>query len=294
MKSDILFIISMIIWGSIGVFAKNVEIPSMEMAFFRACIASIFLLISSIWFFPKDGIKRIKDNLKLLIFSGIALGFNWVLLFQSYKFTTITNSTLSYYMAPIFVALFSPIVLKEKTDLVKTFSIVGAFLGLFIILSHQNSPSGLAIDHTRGILFGLLAAVLYSCVIFANKLMKDLSGYEMTIVQISVAAIVLLPFVINSNNLKPKSGIEIVIILTLGILHTGFAYLIYFSSIKGISAQKVALLSYLDPISAVFFGTVLLREPFKIWHLLGTVMILGSTYLGSYNFVDRKYLHKIK
>jgi len=197
-------------------------------------------------------------------------------------------------MAPIFVVLFSPIVLKEKPSLVKTLSVIGAFMGLFIILTHQNSSLDLSFDHTRGVLFGLMAAILYSCVIFANKLLKNLTGYEMAIVQISVAAIVLLPFVIDSKNLKPSSGIEVLLVLALGILHTGIAYLMYFSSIKGISAQKVALLSYLDPISAVFFGTIFLREPLTIWHLFGTIMILGSTYLGSYNFVDRKYLNKLK
>jgi RarD protein len=273
-------IISMVIWGSIGVFVKNINHPSMELAFLRAVIASLFLALMAPRFKEKSDSKNLKRNIALLILSGTAIGFNWILLFNAYNYTTVSNATLSYYFAPVFVILLSPIVLKERLTLFKILSSLGAMLGLFLIANSQASSPGAEVNHLKGIGFGIAAAGLYASVVLLNKYIKGVSGYTATLVQMTTSALVLLPFIIFRGNQNIGSLRSAGLILIQCIVHTGIAYLLYFSGIKGIEAQRAALLSYIDPITAVIFGTVFLSEPLGPTQIIGGVLILGSTLLG--------------
>lgn len=288
-------ILSMTIWGSIGLFVKNIDLPSIETVFFRAAIASIFLILYGLIIKNMAKSKSIRtkqepestnkyiDRKKvyLLIVSGVAMAFNWMLLFQSYKYTTISNSTLSYYFAPVFVILLSPFVLKEGFTKSKFFAVVGAMIGLFLILNNQGAVSNINYNHIKGIIFGLMAAVFYASVILLNKYIKGLSGYEMTVVQILTAAIALLPVIIYRNNLHISGLKSLIFILIVGIVHTGIPYLLYFSAMKDLKAQTIALVSYIDPISAVIFGFVFLGETMTILQIIGGLLILFSTFFGS-------------
>ena len=280
MKSTLQIIISMIIWGSIGIFVKYINMPSLEIAFMRAAVAACFLLIIGIFNKKKKKSLYNRKNLMLLIGSGAAIGLNWVLLFQAYKFTTISNATLSYYFAPVFIILLSPIVLKEKFTPVKLLSVFGALAGLFLILANQSQASLGQFNHIKGMTFGILAAVLYAGVVLLNKYIKDFSGFDMTFIQITTAALVLVPFIISRRQLHIESLNILLLILVVGIVHTGVAYLIYFSAIKNVRAQSAAMLSYIDPVSAILFGTLLLSEPVNIMQILGGLLILGSTFVG--------------
>ncbi|MDF2674664.1 MAG: transporter [Clostridiales bacterium] len=280
MKSTIQIIISMIIWGSVGIFVKYINMPSLEIAFMRAAVAAVFLLIIGIFNRKKNKSIYSRKNLLLLLASGAAIGLNWVLLFQSYKYTTISNATLSYYFAPVFIMLLSPIVLKEKLTPVRLLSVFGALAGLFLILSNQSNVSMGQYNHRLGMVFGVLAAVLYAGVVLLNKYIKDFSGFDMTFIQITTAALVLLPFIISRGQLHIEGSNILLLILVVGIVHTGIAYLIYFSAIKNVKAQSAAILSYIDPVSAILFGTLILSEPVNIIQILGGLLILGSTFVG--------------
>ncbi|MCB2292364.1 DMT family transporter [Clostridium algoriphilum] len=291
MKNKLNIISAMIIFGSLGVFIKNINLPSLEIAFLRAIIGSIFLLLAGLIMGQKISFKVIKKNILILILSGVALGFNWILLFQAYKYTTISNSTLSYYFAPVFVIMLAPIILKEKLTITKILCVIMAMCGLFLIVSiGSNNPSG-SYNHIVGIMYGLAAAVLYASIILMNKFIKNLSGFETTLIQLSVSALVLLPSIVYRGNLNlSKIGSKAwIFILMIGILHTGIAYLMYFSSIKELKGQSIAILSYIDPISAVIIASIFLGETITFVKIIGGVLILGSTFLGE--FLETKFTH---
>lgn len=272
---------ALLIFGSIGVFVKEINLPSSEIAFLRGVIGSLFLLGASFVVRRKPSIQSIKENIALLILSGSAIGLNWIFLFQAYKYTTISNATLSYYFAPIFVIILAPMVLKEKLTLMKVGCIITAMIGLVLILNHGGSNPGGSFNHEVGILYGLLAAVLYASVILMNKFIKTLSGYETTLVQLMVSAVVLLPYVFIKEPMD-FSGVNskaIVFILILGIVHTGIAYFLYFTSIKELKGQTIAVLSYIDPISAVIMAAIFLGESMSTIQVIGGILILGSTFL---------------
>lgn len=281
MNSKIRFITAMLIFGSIGVFVKNIDQSSSEIAFLRGVIGSLFLIGMSIIIRQKPSIQQIKENGLLLLLSGASIGLNWILLFQSYKYTTISNATLSYYFAPIFVMLLAPFILKEKLTPVKVGCIIAAMLGLFLIVNVGGSNTESSLNHVVGIAYGLTAAVLYASVILMNKFIKNLSGFETTVIQLMLAAVVLLPYVLIKDHLN-LSAITLhswIYILILGIFHTGIAYFLYFTSFKELKAQTIAVLSYIDPISAVVIAAILLGEKMSFIQILGGILILGSTFL---------------
>ncbi|MCM3568613.1 DMT family transporter [Neobacillus mesonae] len=280
MKGKAKLLTAMLIWGSLGLFVKNINLPSSEIALFRGVIGSIFLLGASLLIKQKKSYGAIKENAVLLILSGAALGFNWILLFEAYRYTTISNATLSYYFAPIFVMVLAPFILKEKLRLFNVISIAAAMLGLFLV-NMGGASGGASGNHTIGILYGLSAAALYASVVLFNKFIKNLPGFETTMIQLLIAVIVLFPYVLLKDNLDFSSlnVRSIVFMVIVGIIHTGFAYFLYFTSIKDLKGQTIALLSYLDPISAVIFAAIFLSESMNMVQIIGGILILGSTYL---------------
>ncbi len=284
-KSKIIYISAMLIFGSIGLMSRNIALSSGQIALTRGLIGSIFLLLASRVLKEKISWQKIKPNLLLLVISGAGIGFNWILMFQAYKYTSIANATLSYYFAPVFVVLLSPFLLKERLTPIKMACILTALGGMFLIV---GIGGGEGTNHIIGICYGLAAAVLYASVVILNKYLKGLSGLETTLVQISSATIVLLPYILLTEPIRIFS-IDLksaAFLITMGLVHTGLAYLMYFTGMKGLKGQTVAVLSYTDPISAILMSGLFLGEELTFLQLLGGVLILGATLLSEAN--DRK------
>lgn len=293
MKGQVKFITVMLIFGSIGIFVKGIDLSSSEIALLRGAIGSIFLIGASFLVKNRVSFSSIKRNLLLLTLSGATLGLNWIFLFEAFRYTTIASATLSYYFAPIFVLLLAPFILKEKLTIVKVGSILVAMTGLFLVVSNGGSVVGDSGSHVTGIMYGLLAAVFYASVILMNKFIKNQSDFDTTVAQLTVAAIVLLPYVLLNEdmNVSVLDFESIMFILILGIFHTGIAYLLYFSAIKELKGQKIAILSYIDPISAVIFAAIFLAEGMTLLQMIGGILILGSTMLSER--LDSKLKRKI-
>lgn len=274
-------IIAMVIWGTIGIFVRGIDLNSIEIAFFRAFLGSLFLILVSLMSKDKINKEILKSNLLILSLSGIALGINWILLFQAMKYTTISNATLSYYFAPVFITVFSVILFKEKMSIKNVVCLLGAVLGLFLIVKSGEVEVISDFNHTKGILYGLAGAVFYAIVVILNKYVKELPGFQATLIQLSVAAIVLIPIVFLNSSIDFKA-IDLstwILILIIGIVHTGIAYVLYFSSIKDVKSQSIAMLSYLDPIVAILMSFLILGESMGIVQIIGGLLILSTAYI---------------
>lgn len=269
-------ITAMLIFGTIGLFVKNIQLSSSEIALARGIIGSVVLIITSFVLKKRVSVKEIKSNFLLLLFSGGAIGLNWIFLFQAYRYTSISNATLSYYFAPVFVTILSPFVLKEKLTLKKTVCIVVAMGGMFCIVG-----TGGGVEGFTGIFYGLAAAAFYASVVLMNKFLKNMKSLEITYIQLLLASIVLFPYVAVTSgiNILSISGSSLPYLLILGAVHTGIAYLLYFSSLQELKAQTAAVLSYIDPISAVFISAVFLKEKMDVLQIVGGILILGSTFV---------------
>lgn len=281
MKAELKNIIAMIIFGTIGIFVRYISLSSGEIALFRALIASIIIMIYKFIKEKKISFGELKRDILFLFLSGVAIGFNWILLFEAYKYTTVSIATLSYYFAPVMVMLVCPILFKERITIKQIMYFIMATIGLIMVINVKSIDK----SNNIGIAFGLGAAVLYAAVIILNKFIKNVTGIDRTLIQFIAAIIVLLPYIlgttgINIGSLKPNS---IISLLILGIIHTGFAYCLYFSSLKDLEGQEAAILSYIDPLVAIIISVTILGEEITLLQIIGGLIILSFTLLNEIN-----------
>lgn len=266
---------AMVIFGTIGIFRKYIPLDSSLIALVRGGVGTLFLLL--VVFLSRTRLNKpaIRRNFLLLAISGAAIGVNWILLFESYRYTSVATATLCYYMAPIFVMLLSPIILKQKLTRRKLLCVGVALIGMVLVSGVMESSGG----GFTGVLLGLGAAAFYASVILMNQFIRDIPAYDKTILQLGSASVVLLPYVLLTVDFAAQtvSPLSLIMLLLVGIIHTGIAYWLYFGGMKDLPAQTVALLSYLDPVVAILLSALLLGEPMTLMSGIGAMLVLGAT-----------------
>lgn len=244
----------------------------------------MFLMLFCLLTKKKFSFSVIREKLLLLCLSGGAIGINWILLFEAYRYTTVATATLCYYMAPIFVIVMSSFIYKEKLTTKKICCTLAALVGMVFVSGVAETGIG-NIGDMRGVMFGVLAAVFYSSVVLMNKSLGSVPAYDKTIVQLMGAAVVILPYCLatvdmGSISFDKKSIITLAIV---SIVHTGITYTAYFGSMKNLQSQTIAIMSYIDPIVAVILSAVFLKEKMSVLSIFGAVMILSATFLSEVN-----------
>ncbi len=275
-KLDLIF--SVAVFGTIGIFVRSIPLPSSVIALVRGAVGAAFLLLlARLRHTPIDK-ASLRRRWKLLVLSAAMMSFNWITLFESYRYTTVATATLCYYMAPIFVTLASPLVLKERLTARKLFCVCLALAGMVFVSGVPQSglpgPS-----EARGILLALCSAALYASVILLNKYLSDVPAYDRTVLQLAAAAVVMVPYILLTEDLSVLTFTPLgtVLLLIVAVFHTGFCYALYFGSMTVLSAQTAALFSYIDPIVAILLSALLLKEPLGWSGILGAALVLGST-----------------
>lgn len=267
------FLSAMLIFGTVGIFVRQIPMSSAAVAFFRGAMGVIFLLLVMTLSKRRPQFQNIRENLWVLLLSGAAIGGNWVLLFESYRHTTIATATICYYLAPVFVVLASPLLGERLTG--KKLILPGiALLGMvFVSGVLQGGISG-----GKGIALAAGAAMLYASVMLLNRKLKSISAYDKTVIQLGVAALVVLPYALLTGgfDVSAMTAVGWVLLLIVGIVHTGFSYWLYFGALGQLPSQTVALFSYLDPVVAILLSALLLQEPLGWQGIVGAVLILGS------------------
>ena len=276
MNAKIKLFLSMFIFGTIGLFVRNIPLPSSVIALVRAFVGTLFLVVLLLAKRERPDFASIRRNIRILALSGTAMGFNWILLFEAYRYTTVAVATLCYYFSAIFVIIASPFVLRERITPVKAVCSAIALIGMVLVSGVTEGGTGAF--SPLGVAMGLGAAVLYATVVLLNKKLRDISSFDTTISQLGVAAIVLLPYVLLTENLTSIALLPmgLMMLLTVAIVHTGMAYAMYFSSLKELKAQTVALVSYLDPVVALLLSVFVLSEPMTPAGVIGAVLVLGA------------------
>ncbi len=283
MKAKLKIIFSMITFGTIAIFVKNIPLSTGEISLFRAIIGLFVILIYQLFSGRRAIFLEVRKELPILFLSGMAMGFQWLLLFQAYRYTTVSLATLSYYFAPVLLIILSSLFLKEKLTRKQIICFLMATLGLVMIIGSDGA--GASNSTTIGILYGLGAAVLYATVLFLNKLIKNVTGMDRTIIQFIAAIIVLTPYVIATSgiNILEINSFGLINLLILGAFHTGLIYCLFFSSIKDLKGQEAAILSYIDPLVSIIVSVALLRESIRPIQIIGGAMILGFTMVNELN-----------
>ena len=272
-KSIRMYILSMAVFGTLAPFVRRISVSSGELALYRAILGAaligLYLLIKR----ENPFSAKLRREILLLLLSGGAMGINWILLFEAYRFTTVSTATLCYYFAPVIVTILSPVLFREALTPRQILCFLMATLGLVLITGVEGRGS------LTGILFGLGAAVFYAAVILLNKYIRHTAGIQRTFLQFLAATVILIPYVAVTGGvtLSRLNATGWVCLLVVGLFHTGITYCLYFSSLKTIPGQSAAILSYIDPLVAVLVSVTVLKEPLSWQQALGGALILGFT-----------------
>ena len=206
MNGKLKILISMAIFGTVGIFVRFIPMASAAIAFCRGVLGCIFLLILMTVTGKKISRSDIQRNFWILVISGAAIGINWILLFEAYRYTTVAIATICYYLAPAFVTLGSPLV-GESLNAKKLGCIGIAMVGMvFVSGVLQGNQNGSLL----GIVLGVGAAVFYASVILLNKKLSPIGAYDKTLCQLGAASIVVAPYILLSGGIGFAESLRLV------------------------------------------------------------------------------------
>lgn len=273
-------VFAMTMFGTLGLFIRAIPLPSSVIALVRGAVGAAFLLLLCAARKTPPDKAAIRRNLKWLLPCGIAMGFNWILLFEAYRYTTVAVATLCYYLSPVIILLLSPLVLKERLTALKAGCIALALVGMFLVSGVVQS--GGSDFNATGIALGLGAALFYAFIVLCSKQLRDISSYDTTIMELGISAVVMVVYNLLTVDLAALTcpPLGLVSLAVVAVFHTGVCYALYFGSIAALPAQTSALFSYIDPVVAILLSALVLREPMDTLSIIGAVLILGSTLFG--------------
>ena len=276
-RSYAMLIGSLLIVGTIGIFRRWIPLDSALLAFFRGAVGAAAL---AAFMLVRGGFKgkRVPPKILLgLLLNGMFVGVNWLLLFEAFNHTTVAKATLCYYLAPTLVLLLSPPVFREKLTLRKGLCAAVSLAGM-VLVSGVLAPAEARPQDGRGVLLALGAACFYATVVMLNKKLGNVDAYLKTVVQLFGAALAMLPYLLATGAFGKAAytGQTVALVLVVGLIHTGLAYVLYFGSMSGLKAQTIAVLSYIDPVTALLVSALILREPVTALSLVGAALIIGS------------------
>lgn len=287
MKNYTKHIISLLLFGSNGIIANNVNVSSYEIVFWRTMMGS--LLLVSIFFLTshKPTFMQHKKDTFYIVISGISMGASWMFLYEAFSQIGVSIATLIYYCGPVIVMVLSPILFNEKLGVENVISFVAVFIGIFLI---NGESSGQSINKW-GIFCGLMSALTYSLMVIFNKKSQKVTGLENSVIQLVVSFITLSIFMIFKTGFHfYAGGFDWLHLIIIGIINTGIGCYLYFSTIANLPVQSVAILGYLEPLCAILLSFFLLGESMTFVQSLGAVLIIGGAAFG--NFV--KFLRQVK
>ena len=280
MKASYLkYIFALLLFGSNGIVASLIHLSSYEIVLLRTLIGSLLLI--AIFFIAREKLTfyKYKTQSIFLAVSGIAMGTSWIFLYEAYDKIGVSLASLAYYCGPVIVMMLSPILFGEKLTRIKVCSFLVVLVGIFLV-NGTAFENGVSI---WGLVCGLLSAVCYSLMVMFNKKGKDITGLENSMLQLFVAFLTVAIFVGIKQGYRMEIDTQSIIpILILGLLNTGIGCYFYFSSLGKLPVQTVAICGYLEPLSAVVFSVIFLKETMLPIQIIGAVLIIGGAMLGEY------------
>jgi drug/metabolite transporter (DMT)-like permease len=273
------YVLSLILFGSNGIVASYISLDSYVIVFWRTLIGSAFLVI--LFFFmgkaaEKPKVWKNRRHFAYIVISGTAMGMSWMFLYEAYAQIGVSISTLAYYCGPAIVLCLSPLIFRERLTVIKILAFIPVLAGMFMV-----NWNGLSVEHeTLGLIYAIVSAFMYAFMVIFNKMAKSITGLENSVYQLSVSFLTVAIFAFAKQRTVAIGTQDLVPVLFLGFVNTGFGCYLYFSSLGALSALSVAIVGYLEPLSALSFSAIFLHERLSFLQIIGAVLILGSASFG--------------
>ena len=275
-RATLSYVSALCIYGTIGWAVAYINLPTEVVVLCRGILGTVFVLVVLAITQRHFDAGPVRENLRWLVASGLCLGLNWVLLFAAYRFTTLAVASLCNYMAPILMIVFAPLLLGERRSYKKIVCAAVAVVGMMfvsgVLTGGAEGVTGIGVALAFGAALGFFGMVM------CNKKLGPVPVYEKTCVQLASATVAALPFVLINNwgvALQPDT-LSVALVIMLGVVHTGFAYCLYFGALGHLSAQTIAVLGYIEPAVAVLVSAFALHQPLSVFGWIGAIMIIGA------------------
>ena len=247
-------------WGTIPLIIRTSEINSISLVGVRTFIGSIFL---GLILLKKD--VSIKELIKPGLILGPLLAIHWVTMFESIELNSVAVGIGLVFSYPIFV-IFIEYARGTKLQSYQILLILSGFLGLYIILDLVDEKS------ITGIIYGLISAVSLAFIItIGERYSSKLGGLKVAFSQLIVAAFILIKFTFDSWNWMISN---ILISLFLGLFLTALGLTTYWYVVKVIKPLAVSTITYLEPVTGVVLGALILNENLEIKQIIGFSIVL--------------------
>lgn len=275
-KLKLELVAAMLLFGSIGVFVKQISLPGAVIVQWRCLIGTVVLL--ALFLFRKEKIdwKAVRGSLPALLAAGVALAGSWTALFEAYQYTTVGMATMLYYCAPIAVFFLSAIIFQEKPGSRQFAGILAAAVGMAVI-NITGFRGGLSM---RGLACGMFSALMYAMLMISSRFVRNVPGLVSTWIQLVIAGILMSLYTLAATGsvIQLPSAADVPFILLVGIVHTGIGCGLYFTAIQRLEGQTVSILSYIDPASALVFAFLFLHETLPLFQAAGALLIFGGAF----------------
>ncbi len=272
------YLAALLLFGSNGIIAAAIALPSSHIVLLRTFLGlSLITILATTQHHKLQAPSRPREAAALLL-SGAALGASWIFLFRAYQTIGVGVSSLLYYCGPIIVMALSPLIFGEKLTGGKIAGFVAVACGAFLIAA-QGLGGNMPI---AGIVCGIASAFCYALMVIASKGAPHIEGLENSTLQVCAAFVTALVLTLITQGAPsiPSAGIAASIdwraVAMLGVVNTGIGCLLDFSAVAKLPVQTVAVVGYLEPLSAVVFSAALLGEAITPVRLMGAALIIGG------------------
>ena len=232
----------------------------MSLVGIRTFLGTIFLLI---FVFQKKQIT--KDLLYSGIFLGPLLAIHWSTMFKSIELNTVAVGIGLVFSYPIFILIIE-LLRGKNIKLLQVVLILNGFFGLYLLLDFSTISSAL------GVAYGLLSALsLAILIIYGSSKSVQFGGLNVAFVQVFFAAIILSPFTYGGFSWMLDN---LLVSMFLGFFLTGVGLTTYRYVIKFIPPVSIGTITYLEPVTGVVLGAMILNESLKISQYIGFAIVL--------------------
>ena len=271
-------------FGTVGLFTHFIPLSSAAIVFYRALLGGLFIITMIKLSGKEVNVKSMRDNIVVLIFTGFFMALNWVLQFEAFKVSSVAIGTVCYNMMPIFLLIIASFMFNEKITLKSGLCILVATIGVILVSNVVNA--GIRSHEVLGCIYGILGAIFYALIVTFNRKLNQIETHDKVIFQFMFSAFIMVFYVLLiekkslmfdqslSTNTK---AIGAICMIVLSFFHTGFCYVHYFNAVSRLKAETVAILTYIDPVVALFLSYFVLKEDMTALQFLGAILILGST-----------------
>lgn len=258
-KAILYLVITAILWSTGGLFIKLVDWNPLAIAGARSGIAAVVML-----FYLRRPVIRLG---KMKILGAFFYAALVILFVTANKLTTSANAILLQFTAPIWVALFSGWILKEKAQKSDWVTVIAVMFGMtFFFIGDLQS------GHLIGDFVAVLSGVAMAGVVFLLKLQKEGSPVEMTLLGNIVTFLIGLPFLI----FVVPSWQSISGILMLGIFQLGISYILYAISVKYVSSIEAILIPIIEPLLNPIWVLLFIGESPGIHSIFGGIIVITA------------------